>query len=81
MTLLSYCSPHRMHSVTRCELLLQMFIPNAVCICLSLCVCHDHEPCKNDRTDLCAVWVIDLRGSKEPCFKLEYILAPSIEYV
>jgi len=32
-------SPHRTHSLHRCELLLQMSVCIVVCLCLCLCVC------------------------------------------
>jgi len=34
---------------------------------VSLSVCHDREPCKNDCTDRDAVWVEDSSGLREPC--------------
>jgi len=36
-------------------------------VCLSLCVGHVREPCKNSWTDRDAVWGTDSCGPKEPC--------------
>jgi len=42
-----------------------------VCLSVGQSVCHNHEPCKNDRTDRDAVWDVDSggRGLKEPCIR------------
>jgi len=38
-----------------------------VCLSVSLSVCHNHEPCKSDRTNRDALWVVDSGEPKEPC--------------
>ena len=47
---------HITSTTARCGLLLQMSV------CVSLCNCHDREPCKNGWTDQDAVWQTDLRS-------------------
>ena len=41
----------------------------SVCLSVGQSVCHNHEPCKNDRTDRDAVWDVDSGGPKEPCIR------------
>ena len=51
-----------------------------IAVCLSVCIDHNREPCKNGWTDRNAVWAIDSCGPKESCISTFERMTPGFPH-